>query len=131
MKTSYEVYGSNRALTTAQLIVINALEYQIDKDKELSRYRFSLETFLKLSNRKRLNAQFINEVDENLAEMGWILLRLSSDYAVIRMTVPETKWTKLTTKRVEEIITMGEAAINQKFEELLASEKDFSDEKAD
>lgn len=131
MKTSYEVYGSNRALTTAQLIVINALEYQIDKDKELSRYRFSLETFLKLSNRKRLNAQFINEVDENLAEMGWILLRLSSDYAVIRMTVPETKWTKLTTKRVEEINTMGEAAINQKFEELLASEKDFSDEKAD
>lgn len=131
MENSSGIYGANSALATAQLLIINALEYQKEKDKELSRYRFSQETFLKLSCRKRLSTQFINDVDENLAELGWVLLRLSVDYAIIRTHVPEKKWAKLSANRVDEYIKLDESAINQKYEELLASEKDFSVEKAD
>lgn len=128
MDNSFAIYGANSALSTAQLIVINALKYQEEKQKEISRYKFSVESLETMANRRRLSEQFLKDLDEALAELDWVLIRLSKDFAVARMSTIEEKWAKLAaTKRLEGLTTLSAEDINAKYEELVARETSFSE----
>ena len=95
------------ALTTAQLIVLNARMYAEEKQRELTSCRFSSDTVKRMSNRQRLHEGFLSEIDDELLGLGWIFMRRSeSEFAVIE-DAKASVWPKLGPKRLKDIGLLG------------------------
>jgi len=52
---------------TAQLLAINAKLYEKERDRQVTRYRFSANTLRRLANRTAIRESFLNELEEELA----------------------------------------------------------------
>ncbi len=96
------IMSSNRrkAGPSAKLILINGKSYEKERGRQVTRYRFSETTLRRISRRKALRQGFLTELEEEVAELGWLFFRLGPDYAVIDLTKSST-WTKLTSVRVK------------------------------
>src|ERR1700722_17548828 len=98
----YRPQPRRTALATAQLIVLNAKAYAEEKNREVSRYRFSADALKRLSNRQRLHDGFLYDLDDELLGLGWIFARRSeSEFAVID-DAKATAWPKLGPKRLKD-----------------------------
>jgi hypothetical protein len=85
----------------AQLILINAKLYERERGKEITRYRFSLQTLRRIARRSALRQQFLSDVEDELAELGWLLVCLGTEYAVMNISKFDN-WVKLSSKRLAE-----------------------------
>jgi hypothetical protein len=86
---------------TAMLILINAKLYEREREKEISRYRFSLQSLRRISGRRAIRDRFVSELDDELAELGWHLIQLGNEFAVMELEKLES-WVKLSSKRLDE-----------------------------
>lgn len=86
---------------TAQLILINAKLYERERDREITRYRFSIQTLRLIARRSALRQQFLSELDDELAELGWLFVPLGTEFAVMDISKTDN-WVKLSSKRLLE-----------------------------
>lgn len=94
---------------TAMLIVINAKLYQQEREREISRYRFSHNTLRRFSGRSTLRRSFLDELSDELAELGWIFVPLGAEFAVVDLSKSDS-WVKLSSKRVGDLGLLGASA---------------------
>ena len=120
----------NTAVKTAQILICNALLYALEKEREVSRYRFSYTTLAFIANRQRLSSEFLKELDDVLAELGWSFINMGDTFAIVK-TEKINQWTKLAYKRVEDLVDCSDEEISEKFKELVDNEPDFSTESVD
>lgn len=117
--------SSNRrkAGPSAKLILINGKSYEKERGRQVTRYRFSETTLRRISRRKALRQGFLTELEEEVAELGWLFFRLGPDFAVIDLTKSST-WTKLGAKRLKEegLLDADDDEIDRLFKDLLPDE---------
>lgn len=87
-------------IITAKLLILICKSYEKEKEKELTRFRFSRKTLGKCAGRERIKEAFIMELENALYDLGWILIQVNMDsYAIIRLDKAST-WVRLSTKRL-------------------------------
>lgn len=91
----------NSPRRTALLIILNAKLYELEKEREITRYRFSVGTLREISKRALLRQSFLSDLEDALAELGWLFIPLGTEYAVMSLARTET-WVKLAWKRLSE-----------------------------
>ncbi len=101
---------------TAQLILINAKLYEREREREITRYRFSLQTLRRIAGRGALRQKFISDLDDELAELGWLLVPLGAEYAVMDLAKTDS-WVKLSSKRLIEAghLDIDEREVDERF----------------
>lgn len=119
----------NSAEKTAKILICNALLYELEKEREVSRYRFSYTTLAFIANRQRLSPEFLKELDDVLVELGWSFINMGDSFAIVK-TEKINQWTKLAYKRVEDLVDYSDEEISEKFKELVDNEPDFSADSA-
>ena len=119
----------NSTLKTAKILICNALLYELEKEREVSRYRFSYATLAFIANRQRLSPEFLKELDDVLVELGWSFINMGDSFAIVK-TEKINQWTKLAYKRVEDLVDCSDEEISDKFKELIDNEPDFTAESA-
>jgi hypothetical protein len=119
----------NSTLKTAQILICNALLYELEKEREVSRYRFSYTTLAFIANRQRLSSEFLKELDDVLVELGWSFINMGDSFAIVK-TEKINQWTKLAYKRVEDLVDCSDEEISEKFKDLVDNEPDFSADSA-
>ena len=119
----------NSAVKTAQILICNALLYELEKEREVSRYRFSYSTLAFIANRQRLSHEFLKELDDVLIELGWSFINMGDSIAIVK-TEKINQWTKLAYKRVESLVDCSDEEISEKFKELVDNEPNFSADSA-
>lgn len=119
----------NSATKAAQILICNALLYELEKEREVSRYRFSYSTLAFIANRQRLSSKFLTELDDALVELGWSFINMGDSFAIVK-TDKINQWTKLAYKRVEDLVDCSDEEISDKFKELTDNEPDFTTESA-
>jgi hypothetical protein len=68
--------------------------------REISRFRFSSVTLRRAGRRSYLTEPFLGDLAEELAQLGWILMRISADqYAMLRAD-KAASWIQIATKRL-------------------------------
>ncbi|MBO2985824.1 hypothetical protein [Burkholderia pseudomallei] len=118
---------------TAQLLAINAKLYEKERDRQITRYRFSANTLRRLANRTAIRESFLNELEEELAELNLLLVRLPGEYAVVDLSKADS-WVKLGFKRLKEadddLLAASEEHIEMKYEQLYpaANEEETGDD---
>lgn len=120
---------SNSAEKTAQILICNALLYELEKEREVSRYRLSYSTLAFIANRQRLSPDFLTELDNELVELGWSFINMGDSFAIVK-TDKVNQWTKLAYKRVEDLVICSDEEVFDKLKELIANEPDFTTESA-
>lgn len=119
----------NSAQKTAKILICNALLYEQEKEREVSRYRFSYSTLAFIANRQRLSPEFLKELDDVLVELGWSFINMGDSFAIVK-TEKINQWTKLAYKRVEDLVDCSDEEISEKYKELVDNEPDFSADSA-
>lgn len=113
--------------TAAELILINVVLYGNEREKEITRYRFSATTFKRIAGRKRLKEGFIESVEDALFECGWYLMRIDEiTFAVIK-TSSVDNWASLSAKRVIEWRNSDEDSIRKKYTDLFPDNEELPD----
>lgn len=117
------------ARATAQLILLNAKSYEEERGRQLSRYRFSQATLRKLAGRLALRDRFIADLEEEVAELGWLFFPFGADFAVLNISKADS-WTKLGWKRVKEsgFLDQDDESIDGLFNEMVPDEPDDPDD---
>ena len=113
------------AARAAKILICNALLYELEKEREVSRYRFSYSTLAFIANRQRLSPDFLMELDNELVELGWSFINMGDAFAIVK-TDKVNQWTKLAYKRVEDLVDCSDEEISDKLKELIDNEPDFT-----
>ena len=113
------------ATRAAKILICNALLYELEKEREVSRYRFSYSTLAFISNRQRLSPDFLKELEDVLVELGWSFINMGDSFAIVK-TEKINQWTKLAYKRVEDLVDCSDEEISDKLKELIDNEPDFT-----
>ncbi|MDU0994440.1 MAG: hypothetical protein E7A54_15890 [Morganella morganii] len=92
------------ALSVAKLIILNAFLYATEKDKSITRYKISNTTLRKMSLRNSLRERFLDEVKDELADLGWIMVRNNNDENCFMVMDATENWPKLSAKRLSTIL---------------------------
>lgn len=87
------------AAHTAKLLLINAKLYEREREREITRYKFSLQTLRKVSGRKAIRQSFLDDLDVELEELDWKLLPLTNEFSVMDLSKTDS-WVKLSSKRL-------------------------------
>lgn len=115
------------AETTAKLIAINGALYGEERQRQVTRYRFSFATLRALSGRTALRESFLSELEYELMELNWLFVRLGAEYGVISLEKADT-WVKLSSKRLKDseqnFLTASEDAIEKRYEAHYAPPED-------
>jgi hypothetical protein len=98
----------------AMLLVLNAQAYAEEKDKEVSRYRFTVITLKRIANRQRIHASFLSTLNEELEELGWMLLIRESDYAIFDLSKTD-HWVRLNSHRINDLFNKTESEVWELF----------------
>lgn len=87
---------------TARLLIIIALLLAEESvpAREITRYRFSSTTVRRAGRRSYLTESYLSDLAEELAQLGWILLRISSDQFALLRTDKASSWIQVSTKRL-------------------------------
>lgn len=110
---------------TAQLLVINAKLYEEERQRQITRYRFSINTLRMISNRRAIRDTFLSELDNELAELNWLYFRLGAEFAIISLDKADS-WVKLSAKRLRDnngnYLAMNDDDIDSTYEDRFADE---------
>ncbi|WP_425252959.1 hypothetical protein ACPJXG_28260 [Janthinobacterium sp. NFX145] len=117
---------------TAQLLSINAKLYEKEKDRQVNRYRFGLITLRKIANRKSIRASFVKELEDELAELNWLLITVGAEYAIVSLDKSEA-WLKLSAKRLCDtengnLLLLEEEGIEDAYNELFPDDDDLTED---
>ncbi|MGV8864085.1 hypothetical protein BFW88_16495 [Pseudomonas fluorescens] len=88
------------AYHTALGLIINSKIYADEKQKDISRFRFSRPTLRAISGWKRLSEVFVRDVSDELYGIGWTLIELSDTELAAIQTSKISVWPKLGGGRV-------------------------------
>ncbi len=88
------------ALLTLMVVQVKDEERQKAGGEPMSRFRISETTLKRLWLRKRLERDFMVEVEDWLLEAGWALFFAGSTYAMIKVASVEG-WARLTSKQID------------------------------
>lgn len=102
------------AFKTAMLLIMNAQAYADEKQKEVSRYRFTTSTLKRISNRQRIHQSFLTILNEELEELGWMLLIRESDYAIFDLSKTD-HWVRLNSHRITSLFEKTESEVWELF----------------
>lgn len=84
----------------AVIVILFAIDhYRREKEKDITRLRFSRMTMRKLCIRKNLRDSFVEELIAELAEVGWIMFSAGDDFALIQASMLDG-WLRLGSKRI-------------------------------
>lgn len=121
-----------KSRATAQLILINAQLYAKDRERQIDRYRFSIATLRKLAGRELLRKTFMADLEEDLAALGWILVELGGEFAVMNIAKVDS-WVKLSSKRLVEqgCMKLDDEELETRFSELFPPENGEDESSAD
>ena len=109
--------------TIARLLVVNVKTYEGEKDREVSRYRLSHETLLRISGRKRnLKDKFLSDLRDDLAELDWVFFRSGTEYAMFSIAKFDS-WLKLSSKRVAPLFNEEPEVIEARYRELVPDDE--------
>lgn len=113
---------------TAQLLAINAKLYEKERERQISRYRLSANTLRRLANRTAIRESFLLDLEEELAELNWMLVRLPGEYALVDLSKADS-WVKLGWKRLydadgEDLLAASEDAIDEAYDKHFPPEDD-------
>lgn len=118
------------ATTTAQLLVINVKTYEQEKSRDVSRYRLSHETLLRISGRKRnLREKFLTDLQDELVELDWVFFRSGAEYAMVNVTKLDS-WVKLSSKRVTPLFDEEPEAIEAHYQQLVPDDEGLDEDGA-
>lgn len=113
------------AATTAKLILLNAKLYEDEREKEITRYRFSRQTLERIAGLKAIRPSFITELEDELAYLGWQFFSLGGDYGVLNVSKTVT-WVKLSSKRLDEqessLLNASADIVEQKYAEIFSAD---------
>ncbi len=119
------------AKATAQLLAINAKLYEKEKDRQVNRYRFGLTTLRIIANRKSIRASFVAQLEDELAELNWLLITLGSEFAIVSLDKSEA-WLKLGAKRLAEskqgLLLLDEDDIEDIYDEFFPDEDNLTED---
>ncbi|EPK3405894.1 hypothetical protein JAG57_002608 [Proteus mirabilis] len=96
------------ASAVAKLIVLNAFLYATEKGKSITRYKVSNSTLRKMSHRNSLRESFLVEVDNELSELGWTMIRNNNDENCFMVMSATDNWPKLSSKRLNTILEQND-----------------------
>lgn len=115
------------ARATAQLIAINAKLYEKERERQITRYRFAVNTLRRLASRTAIRERFLTELEEELAELNWLLVRLAGEFAVVDLSKSDS-WVKLSSKRLqraeEDFLVASDECIEKMYDELYPVDND-------
>lgn len=118
------------ASTTARLLVINVKTYEEEKNREVSRYRLSHETLLRISGRKRnLREKFLSDLQDELVELDWVFFRSGAQYAMVNVTKLDS-WVKLSSKRIAPLFDAEPEVIEARYQELAPDDEGLDEDGA-
>jgi len=118
------------AQSTAQLILINARRYELERpERRVERYRMSTSTLRRIARRELLRATFLRDVEEALAAYGWLWVQLHNEWAVISVSKIDS-WMKLSSKRLDDYRGWSEAQIEELFDDLFPPAPEDDDDAA-
>lgn len=113
------------ARATAQLLAMNSKLYEEERNRQVTRYRFSINTLRMISNRRAIRGTFLTELDDELAELNWLFVRLGAEFAIIALDKADS-WVKLSAKRLrddkEQFLAMDDEAIDSIYGERFADD---------
>lgn len=91
------------ASATAHLLILMIERYGKEKGKNIRRARFSRKTILKVSGRENLREAFLAEVNNELVDLGWVLLSISEGFAIMGIASADS-WTLIASTRIADEI---------------------------
>lgn len=116
------------ASVVAKLLLLNLMFFRDERNKEITRYRLSTTTFKKIAGKLNLRLAFVEAVDDELKECGWLLIqRDEMTYAVIKADTIDN-WSRLSAKRVNALLNSDEAEIDNEYAARFADPEDAPDE---
>jgi hypothetical protein len=93
------------AAELALLVVLLVQRYAKERSKEISRFRLARGSLRRLAIRKRLRDALVDDWQDIMAlEHGWLVFVDSEDFVLIQVESAKT-WTKIATKRCDDLIT--------------------------
>jgi hypothetical protein len=93
------------AAELALLVVLLVQRYAKERSKEISRFRLARGSLRRLAIRKRLRDALVDDWQDIMAlEHGWLVFVDSEDFVLIQAESAKT-WTKIATKRCDDLIT--------------------------
>ena len=101
-ETQMETATPSPRLTAEQaaIVILYVIDqYRREKEKDVTRLRFSRSTMRKLCLRKNLHESFAGEVITELAEWGWTMFPAGDDFALVQTSVLSS-WLRLGSKRI-------------------------------
>lgn len=120
------------AKATAQLLAINAKLYEQEKDRQVNRYRFGLPTLRIIANRKSIRASFVLQLEDELAELNWLLIDVGPEFAIVSLDKSDA-WLKLSAKRLGDttngnLLRLNEDAIDDAYDEIFPEDDDLTED---
>lgn len=90
------------AEATARLLIIMSqlMSEESIPQREISRFRFSSVSLRRAGRRYYLTERFLSDLSEELAQLGWIFLRISSDQNALLRADKASSWIQISTKRL-------------------------------
>jgi hypothetical protein len=77
---------------------------QAEKQREVTRALVSDSGIRRMFRRQLLTLEFLNEVQNWLADAGWAMFKAGSSYAVVRLASVQG-WSRISTKRISDDLT--------------------------
>ncbi|MDR0279094.1 MAG: hypothetical protein LBJ37_14540 [Paucimonas sp.] len=119
------------AYHTALGLIINAKLYADEKQKDISRFRFSRPTLRSISGWKRLSEVFLRDVSDELYGIGWTMIELSDTELAVIQTSKISVWPKLGGGRVVSKVRVQKAPgdfLEDTYEELFGDVEELLEE---
>jgi hypothetical protein len=89
---------------SAKLIIMNLDCYSGEKEKKYSRVRISKDTMRKITKRERLRDSFVNELSDELYQLGWHLIDHSDTEFAIIEAERVSRWAKISSQRISNFL---------------------------
>jgi hypothetical protein len=115
------------AHTTAQLLILNLFRFSEEKNKEISRCRFSKATLKRIAGRKKLRESFLMDLSDELFSLNWHFIEHSdTEFAIIQVGKIDV-WTKIASSRINDLRQASAEEVQDEFDMVIPLE-DLNDE---
>lgn len=115
------------AFHTALALAVNAQLAAEEKDKEITRFRFSRQMLRSVSGWKRISEVFLRELFDELGGLGWTAVELSDTELAAIKTSKINVWPKLGGRSVMKLVDDRRhlaSAVEDAYTELFGSDED-------
>lgn len=89
------------AYEAALMILKMRRAYEGESGRELTRFRMSRKTLRLVAGRERVRDALVDELDEALRELGWLLFENGDHYCVLKIDRTDS-WQRIASKRIRD-----------------------------